>query len=923
MAVPAKPGLLSFAQSDGTEVKVRLVGDESNHQYFSEDGYLLTMQEGDFYYAGVSVAGIPVNSGIRYRAERSSEAQAFLATVDKEATLRALDRAAGVKPAKSPMRGPGLFPETRFPGMGDQKALVVLVEYTDVKFKLSDPHDYFSRMLNESGFSDYNGTGSAVDFFLESSAGQFRPQFDVCGPITLSNKQSYYGGNDWYGNDNNPEMMVIEACQQLDETVDFTQYDRDNDGYIDNVFVFYAGRGEASGGAASTVWPHSWTVSAVHYEPYYFDGVRLDRYACSNEWEDNRPDGVGTFVHEFSHVMGLPDLYATSYTSAFTPGSWSCMDYGPYNNDGCTPPLYGAFERYALGWMEPLALDRAMSATLPPISENVAGIVKSNSENEYFLFENRQQTGWDAYIPGHGMLVWHIDYNTSVWDSNKVNNTPMHQYVDIEEADGTQSEYSRAGDAFPGTSNVTSFTGETNPAMRTWAGVRLQYPITNIKESTDGIITFDVLGGRTVEAPAVREAQDITPDSFVACWGAEEPAQGMARETEDVPSHYLLTVYTKDEDGNAMPLEGLNRKNVGPVKSYLVENVEPQTDYYYTVAACYGLQTSADSEEMNVFTGRPGIDRLTVTATDAENVLEDEFTATWEKLPEATEYILTVYEHVYGAPFSDMNSFDDGVEHLTGGWKSTSVSGYSMASYCGNAVPSLRMGRAGDILDTPVYDDRIRGFRFWCRGSGTRAEDAAVIYAHTADGWTKLAEYEIVKSTGGQTIELTEELIPEDADAMRIQFSRTGASGSLAVDDVEVLYGITYADEVLPEYENLLTGDVDNYTVTGLKPETDYRYTVAATDGELVSHASALVDVKTKKASAVDTVVSATLAVKAVNGTVTVSGAMPGDTVTVTDLAGRNVAVVDADTAGNATVTGLASGVYIVKCNNLVVKLYI
>ena len=168
---------------------------------------------------------------------------------------------------------------------------------------------------------------------------------------------SYYGENDYRGDDSNPQKMAIEACQQLDATVDFSEYDRDNDGYIDNVYIFYAGRGEASGGSSSTVWPHSWEVSAVESQTYYFDNVILNRYACGNEWEGDKPDGVGTFIHEFSHVLGLPDLYSTSYSSAFTPGSWSAMDYGPYNNNGCTPPLYSVFEicsrldnSYRIGW---------------------------------------------------------------------------------------------------------------------------------------------------------------------------------------------------------------------------------------------------------------------------------------------------------------------------------------------------------------------------------------------------------------------------------------------------------------------------------------------------------------------------------------------------------------------------------------------
>ena len=161
---------------------------------------------------------------------------------------------------------------------------VVLVEYQDVKFNLSDPKDYFTRLLNEEGFSDYYATGSARDWFINSSNGMFKPEFEIMGPVTLQKNQEYYGGNDAYGQDNAPQRMVIEACRQLNTTVDFSRFDRDGDGYIDNVFVVYAGRGEASGGSSDCVWPHAWTLNAA--EPgsiYTFDNVRLNRYACCNE----------------------------------------------------------------------------------------------------------------------------------------------------------------------------------------------------------------------------------------------------------------------------------------------------------------------------------------------------------------------------------------------------------------------------------------------------------------------------------------------------------------------------------------------------------------------------------------------------------------------------------------------------------------
>ncbi|MDE6463362.1 MAG: M6 family metalloprotease domain-containing protein [Muribaculaceae bacterium] len=324
-AVPAKPGIITMTQADGTSIEVRLVGDERAHQYFTPDGYLLVNDGEQFYFATVDISGRPVSTGLRADAPRTGEVSAFLARVDREQVRADLNAALDRNAESAIMRGPGLFPESRFPGMGKQKGLVILVEYTDVKFSLSDPHDYFNRMLNEPGFSDYGGTGSAHDFFLESSMGQFDCDFDVVGPVTLPNSMSYYGGNDWGGNDIRPAHMIRDACDLVDDEVDFSQYDRDGDGEIDNVFVFYAGRGEASGGSADTIWPHSWSAT-YGVGANYYDGKLLDRYACSNEWEGTRPDGVGTFVHEFSHVLGLPDLYATSYTSSFTPGAWSTMD---------------------------------------------------------------------------------------------------------------------------------------------------------------------------------------------------------------------------------------------------------------------------------------------------------------------------------------------------------------------------------------------------------------------------------------------------------------------------------------------------------------------------------------------------------------------------------------------------------------------
>lgn len=487
-AVPAKRGYRAVTQPDGSTIMIEKRGDEHLHITVDEAGYLRRCNEAGYYeYATVDTEGNIVKSAspVRYDA---SEVASRIAARSQSQSASARRKVPGVI---------GTFPGSTFPTLGDQRAIVVLVEYTDQKFMMGDDDtvkEYFTNMLNQEGFSAYSGTGSARDYFIEMSGGKFVPEFDVYGPITLSHNMSYYGGNDSSGNDKRPEQMVIEACQQLDDTVDFTQYDRDGDGFIDNVFVFYAGYGEASYGTDDTVWPHAWNVYYGANKNYKFDGVRLDSYGCTNEYGYNRPDGVGTFVHEFSHILGIPDLYYTGSSTTdkaiyATPGSWCVMDYGPYNNNGCTPPAYSTYERNSMGWidLEELSADQG-DCTLTDLRTTNMGYCITNPSNskEFYLFENRQQSGWDKYIPGSGMLVWHVDYDSTSWGNNEVNNTYSHQGVDLVEADGVAYKQDRtAGDCYPGTSK------KTYVSPKWWDGTSTGIKITGIALDGENV-TFNV-----------------------------------------------------------------------------------------------------------------------------------------------------------------------------------------------------------------------------------------------------------------------------------------------------------------------------------------------------------------------------------------------------------------------------------------------
>lgn len=470
LAVVAKPGFLEVRQPDGTIITIRMDGGPKGHNIYNADDQIMRIDESGFY--------VVADDDYKQKVVQKRDARLNADPNDKR-------RANGL------MSNP-------FPSTGYQKSLVILVEFPDVRFTIDNPQEHYEKMLNGDTFSDYGSTGSARQYFLENSGNKFDISFDIIGPVLLDKNSDYYGENDYWGEDKRAYEVVIDACNKLaQENFDFSIYDKNDDGEIDNVYVFYAGYGEADGGGPSTIWPHSWemTDAGVHIE---YNGLKLNHYACSNElqyYPDSRfmPDGIGTFCHEFCHVMGLPDIYSTIGGGAFTPESWTLLDSGSYNNLSRTPPYLSSFERYAFNWLEPNDITLADIVTLRPIGEsNEAYIIHTDKANEYFILENRQQRGWDEFLPHHGMLVWHIDYNETVWNKNTVNVNPRHQYVDIVEADGIPSNWTRDGDVFPGLYEKTELTASTTPGLISWSGKPVDVSIRNIEEDNDGNIHFTV-----------------------------------------------------------------------------------------------------------------------------------------------------------------------------------------------------------------------------------------------------------------------------------------------------------------------------------------------------------------------------------------------------------------------------------------------
>ncbi|MDE6810914.1 MAG: M6 family metalloprotease domain-containing protein, partial [Muribaculaceae bacterium] len=387
---------------------------------------------------------------------------------------------------------------------GDYRILVILVNFKDIKFssQWGDSKELINDMLNGENFNFQGATGSVNNYFRRVSSGQFNPIFDVVGPVNLSKNEIEYVTTNpddvQIGPDGNPILdsdykptpvyspgrMVEEAVKALEGQIDFSQYDSDNDGLVDFVYLFFAGVSATTGGTqANNIWPHAFTLTSAIGAPVQVDGVAVNRYCTSSELGSSHSlAGIGTFCHEFAHVLGLPDFYDTANnngrpSSCFTPGCYSSMDAGYYNNDEHTPPVYSSYEQYSLEWMKPAALSGTGTYTLLPIEARPFAYQVSSPSNpqEYFLLEARGNSYLDRYLKGHGLLVWHIDFDLKIWDSNKPNNEANHQHIDVVEADNNKTESTRDGDTFPGASGICEFTTGINPTFKDWKGEALGY----------------------------------------------------------------------------------------------------------------------------------------------------------------------------------------------------------------------------------------------------------------------------------------------------------------------------------------------------------------------------------------------------------------------------------------------------------------
>ncbi len=662
LAIPARSGVVTVKQKDGTVLRVTLHGDEFSHYALSEDGYTLVRgDDGNYYYATLDPAGLlaptevkaqnkfpgnttlstragsttAIEKGVRPQAmsERAKEMMESWAT-PKQATAAVKSTKAAVS---TQYKVPDRIRNQSFPTTGKQKYVVLLAEFPDLPFT-EGTRQNFTEMLNGHCYS-YNGaTGSAWQYYYDNSNGRFDPEYAVLGPYKLSNDRSYYTANE----DAKAREMAAEVCTLAHDAgdVDFSQYAVD--GTAKDVFIFYSGGGEADGADPDGIWPHRSTVSSG----LTLDGVSLSGYACSAELMKTTDGticltGIGAFCHEFGHVLGWPDFYDTNYEQNgqnYGPSLYSLMDSGDYNNESHTPPALSILERWMVGWTEPEEITASGSYTLYPVTQDKGYLIGTPSTNDYFLLEYRGKGDqvWDkaeyltrysaSYGSGatayQGLLVYHIDYsNSNYWYNNTLNAISgmecMKVVCSYPVADMVVNYPANA--FYPGGFNVTKLQKSSNKYYASWQGATPNYELHNIALA-DGTVTFTV-GGICIEElsayqnDVVFSWSDDMSDKWTIAWKTRRDrsyknSQEVTEKTFHLSELTPNTIYEVTITGSADVEQTFSF--ITGVSSYsyqaemeLVSPLEQQPDYYLVylngVGTVKSITWTIDGEESSNF----------------------------------------------------------------------------------------------------------------------------------------------------------------------------------------------------------------------------------------------------------------------------------------------------------------------------------
>lgn len=533
-AIPAKREWKTFVQADGTQVTLMLIGDENFHCYQTKDGLPVVEVKGNYYYANSKGNYMVATDMLAHDAEMRSTEEA-LAVAELGTGNDDIERMWKAAPNMQHLRQKPIgTPTGDF--HGSKKGIIILVSFNNLDFSVENPQQAFSDLANKEGYTNsYGAKGSVHDYFKDQSRGVFDLTFDVVGPYKAPQNAEYYGENNSYGSDKNVRQLITWAMREADNDVNYKDYDWDGDGEVDQVFVLYAGYGEAQYAPSWTIWPHE---SQLGMQSFRLDGVTLNTYACGQELDGNsgtRMAGLGTICHEFTHCLGLPDFYDTNRNSGasegnYGMGSWDLMCSGSYNGNSWLPAAYTAYERNFCGWLDYRELkesDAYLISNMKPLEENGDAYIVYNpgNEKEYYIFEHRNKNvGWDKGLDGQGLLIYHINYSIDRWRNNTVNTTgkgnPCMQVVPADNSFNSYSTSDIAQDLWPATVSLSvknEFSDDTTPAATLYNnntdGTKLLHiKLSKIKLTrsnrtisftyNDGTVDYDTVGIQTVNSNA-------------------------------------------------------------------------------------------------------------------------------------------------------------------------------------------------------------------------------------------------------------------------------------------------------------------------------------------------------------------------------------------------------------------------------------
>lgn len=626
-AGPAWHGTLTLTQPDGSVLQARVVGDEFAHLMVDLQGNaLIQNSEGWWCYAAFSgdgsmhstgtVAGDKIRPASAAGGDigevlRKWSAQNKRALVRNPLVATKGGQVAGArkKTGSSSGTGAGWTRNCAGEGAGSsseaeaksdieagsggtgsnapeiirKRCLVLLAEFKDLK--MSFAQERFENLMN-------TGEASVRKYFDDQFLGRYEFTFDVAPIVTLSQAHQYYGKNS-NGKDSRAAEAVAEACRLAAANgTDFSIYDTDNDGKVDDILLFYAGKDESEGGGDDCIWSHAWKLSAANIK-LTLNGKVIDSYAATSELS-LRSSGkyqfktIGTICHEYSHSLGLADMYDTDYggSGGEADGLWkstALMDKGNFNNDGRTPPYYNAIDRDILGIGQCEELKEG-HYVLEPINLNGRFLrMDTANEGEYYLIECRTNTGWDIYTRCKGLAIYHIDKSANLtgyspvyerdasaaerWTSNEVNCRPQHQCADMIESLDKANDISQI--MWPYGKN-NSFTPQSSPSFTLWDGSGAPLSITDILQIGDNV-SFNVVKSESDNPEkAIDIRRDIYQDTAIIQWKTDVPGSTS-------PAFILIGEKGKSETGEmtvnafepgkyAIRLEGLK-----PATTYMMK----------------------------------------------------------------------------------------------------------------------------------------------------------------------------------------------------------------------------------------------------------------------------------------------------------------------------------------------------------------